>query len=204
MSKGVEFFKWRAHPWHGLPAGEDTPQWVNVFVEITQFDSMKYEIDKETGYLRIDRPQRNSSLPPCAYGFIPRTYCDRRVAGLAKGAQRGDKDPLDVCVISEMPINRAEVIVSAKVIGGFRMIDDDEADDKIIAIMKGDAAWGEVEDIKALPRPLVDRLKHYFLTYKMTPKETTEVSIESMYGAKAAQKVVQASLDDYADTYASE
>lgn len=97
---------------------------VTAYLEITPFDSMKYEVDKKTGYLRIDRPQRGSSLPPCSYGFIPRTYADHRVALLSKGAKKGNRDPLDICLISEQPISRAEIMVSARVLGGFCMIDD--------------------------------------------------------------------------------
>lgn len=200
----MDFLRWRPHPWHGLNEGSDAPKQINVFVEITPFDSMKYEIDKETGYLRIDRPQTNSSLPPCTYGFIPRTLCAERVRKLSKGAKRGDGDPMDVCIMSETSINRAEVIVTARVVGGFRMVDDDEADDKIIAILDGDPAWGEAKDIKDIPEAMLDRLKHYFMTYKMTPKAKSDVLIEEIYDAKAAFKVIKASLDDYAEAFPRE
>ena len=105
------FYRWRPHPWHGLETGPNPPSLVHAYIEITPFDLMKYEIDKTTGYLRVDRPQRSSSMPPALYGFIPRTYCDARVAKLSINAERGDGDPLDICVLSERPINRAEVIV---------------------------------------------------------------------------------------------
>lgn len=199
--QAVRFLRWRPHPWHGLSAGENAPGTVNAYVEINPFDHMKYEVDKESGYLRLDRPQMNSSLPPCSYGFIPRTLCAERVRRLSKGAKRGDGDPMDICIVSELPITRAEVLVHARVVGGFRMVDDQEADDKIIAVLDGDTVWDKVKDIDDLPESLVSRMKHYFLTYKMTPKAKTDVTIESVYGAKAAIRVVAASIKDYAEAY---
>ncbi|MCB0288552.1 MAG: inorganic diphosphatase, partial [Calditrichaeota bacterium] len=105
------FYRWRPHPWHGLEAGPNAPEVVHAYIEITPFDVVKYEIDKSTGYLRVDRPQRSSSQPPALYGFIPRTFCDQRVAALMHGTTAGDGDPLDICVLSERPINRSEVIL---------------------------------------------------------------------------------------------
>ena len=112
------FYRWRPHPWHGLEAGADPPRLVHAYIEITPFDLVKYEVDKVTGYMRVDRPQRSSSHPPTLYGFIPRTYCGRRVAALSEHAKQGDADPLDVCVVSERPISRAEVILNVRVVGG--------------------------------------------------------------------------------------
>jgi len=89
------YSRWRPHPWHGLETGPDAPRIVNAYIEITPFDHMKYEVDKVSGYLRVDRPQRTSSHPPALYGFIPQTYCGERVARLAPGSDRGDGDPLD-------------------------------------------------------------------------------------------------------------
>ena len=86
-------FEWtRPHPWHGLDVGREPPCYVHAFIEITPFDRVKYELDKQTGYLRVDRPQRTSSLPPTLYGFIPRTYCGDRVAELMPSAKKGDSD----------------------------------------------------------------------------------------------------------------
>ena len=104
--KDHDFSRWRPHPWHGLDLGADAPRIVNAYIEITPFDMIKYEIDKVSGYLRVDRPQRSSSHPPALYGFIPTTYCGARIAKLAPGCERGDGDPLDICVISERPIER--------------------------------------------------------------------------------------------------
>ena len=90
------FYKWRPHPWHGLEIGGGAPGVVNAFIEICPFDLVKYEVDKLTGYLRVDRPHRTSSQHPTLYGFLPRTFCGRRVGELMKDARGGDCDPLDV------------------------------------------------------------------------------------------------------------
>ena len=132
------FYKWRPHPWHGLEVGKNPPEHVQAYIEITPYDLVKYEVDKETGYMRVDRPQRTSSQPPALYGFIPRTFCGKRVGDLSEVAGKGDRDPLDICVISERPIARAEVILNTRVLGGLPMIDHGEADDKIIAVLETD------------------------------------------------------------------
>ena len=118
------FYRWRPHPWHGLEIGPNPPQIVNAYIEITPFDLVKYEVDKTTGYLKVDRPQRSSSQPPTLYGFIPRTYCGNHVGSLSSNTIRGDGDPLDICVISERPITKSEVILNARVVGGLLMIDN--------------------------------------------------------------------------------
>jgi inorganic pyrophosphatase len=194
----VSFSRSRPHPWHGLSPGDGAPRVVTAYVEITPFDLVKYEVDKASGYLRIDRPQRTSSSPPALYGFIPQTYCAERVAALAPGAERGDGDPLDICVLSERPINRAEILVSARVIGGLQMLDGGEADDKIIAVLQGDYVWGSAEDIGDVPAVLVERLQHYFSTYKLRPGEPPRTKIAQTYGFAGAAKVIEAAMQDYA------
>jgi len=175
---------------------------VHAFIEITPFDTIKYEVDKATGYLRVDRPQRSSSLPPSLYGFIPRTYCATRVGTLSASGRHGDGDPLDICVLSERPISRSEVIMNARVVGGILMVDKDEADDKIIAVLENDAFWGNVRDISDLPEILIERLRHYFATYKLIPgSPTTHVSIENVYGAEHAHEVVRAAIKDYEEVF---
>jgi inorganic pyrophosphatase len=159
---------------------------------------VKYEIDKETGYLRVDRPQRTSSLPPTLYGFVPRTYCGDRTAALMPDARGGDCDPLDICVVSERPISRAEVILSARVVGGLPMLDDGEADDKIIAVLDNDEVWQDVRDVSELPVSLVERLRHYFTTYKVLPGEVSTVRLGNAYGREHAERVIEASINDYA------
>ncbi len=201
MSFPTPFYRWRPHPWHGLEVGPHPPDMVHAFIEITPFDSIKYEVDKTTGYLRVDRPQRTSSLPPSLYGFIPRTYCGGRVGILSPVVKKGDGDPLDICVLSERPINKSEVIITARVVGGIHMIDHGEADDKIVAVLQNDSVWGEAKEIADIPEILVERLRHYFATYKMTPESTPKVEIHSTYGADHARKVVRAAMEDYEEMF---
>lgn len=198
------FSRWRPHPWHGLEVGIKPPARVSAYIEITPFDVVKYEVHKATGYTMVDRPQRTSSSPPTLYGFIPRTYCADRVKALNLGATHGDGDPLDICVISERPIARAEIIVRTRVVGGLQMLDGGEADDKIIAILEGDPLWGEIDDISELPAGLVARLEHYFLSYKMMPGEAQTVSISAVYAAEHAFKVIEASMADYSETFSDD
>ena len=193
----TEFSHWRPHPWHGLDTGRAPPLHVNSYIEITPFDLIKYEVDKSTGYLRVDRPQRTSSQPPALYGFIPRTYCGRAVAALCPGAERGDGDPLDICVLSERPITRSEVIVPARVVGGIQLLDRGEADDKIIAVLEGDLMWSGISDLDDLPRILVERLQHYFSTYKLVPGAEVQIELRQTYGREHAARVVEAAMHDY-------
>lgn len=201
MSFPTPFYRWRPHPWHGLDVGPAPPHLVYAYIEITPFDPMKYELDKVTGYLRVDRPQRSSALPPTLYGFIPRTYCGQRVGALMPDAIRGDHDPLDICVISERPITRSEVLLSARVVGGLPMLDGGEADDKIIAVLANDNFWTHVEELSDLPTVLVERLRHYFSTYKLIPGETSQVTIAAAYNRRHAEKVIEAAMADYHEEY---
>ena len=196
------FYRWRPHPWHGLDVGPNVPSVVHAYIELTPFDRIKYELDKQTGYLRVDRPNRTSSFCPTLYGFVPRTYCGDRVSKLAPGATRGDGDPLDICVLSERAITRNEIIVRARVIGGLQMVDRGEADDKIISVLENDYVWGEARDLRDLPHVLIERLQHYFLTYRLVPGEKPQVDIAKVYGRAHAVKVVKAAMDDYVDTFA--
>lgn len=201
MSFPKTFYRWRPHPWHGLGVGSNAPDVVNAYIEMTPFDAVKYEVDKTTGYLRVDRPQLTSSMAPTLYGFIPRTYCGGRVQGLSPTSERGDGDPLDICVITERPINRGEVILRARVIGGVQMVDGGEADDKIIAVLHEDRFWHDVEDIDQIPEALVDRLHHYFETYKSTPSGEADVSIVGRYGREKAKEVIRAAQEDYEEMF---
>jgi inorganic pyrophosphatase len=197
MNAPPRFHIWRPHPWHGLQVGPAPPKVVHVYIEICPFDLVKYEVDKDTGYLRVDRPYRTSSQPPTLYGFVPRTLCGERVRRLMPGAQRGDADPLDICVVSERPIARAEVLVNARVVGGLPMLDAGEADDKIVGVLENDTVWSKVEDIAELPSALVDRLRHYFLTYKLAPEQAGDTSIGPAYGPAHAEEVILAAIADY-------
>jgi inorganic pyrophosphatase len=195
----LQFSAWRPHPWHGLTVGPKPPDVVHAFIEITPFDVVKYEIDKQSGYMRVDRPQRSSSVPPALYGFVPRTYCGPRVAALSPSSARGDGDPLDICVVTERPVDRAEIIMDARVLGGIQMIDGGEADDKIIAVLPSDPVYGRAADLEDLPKALIDRLVHYFASYKTMPGEENKVAIRGTYSVTHAWQVVRASIEDYAD-----
>ena len=195
------YFPWRPHPWHGVSPGERAPEVVTAYIEITPYDLAKYEIDKKTGYLRVDRPQRTSSPPPTLYGFIPRTLCAARVAALSPGATGGDGDPLDICVISERPIERAEILLDARPVGGLRMLDAGEADDKIIAVLRDDPVWDGVNDLAELPEAHVNRLRHYFSTYKLGPGDPPGQPIHAVYGRERALEVIAAAIADYFDEF---
>lgn len=195
------FYRWRPHPWHGLEAHEGVEGVVNAYIEMTEFDAVKYEVDKTTGYLRVDRPQLTSSMTPTLYGFIPQTYCASRVQDLSPTSTKGDGDPLDICVITERPINRGEVILRARVIGGMQMVDSGEADDKIIAVLDNDQFWEDAKDINDVSHALLERLRHYFETYKLVPGQPSDVTIPEIYGRDHALKVIAASMEDYIEEY---
>ena len=193
----------RPHPWHGIDPGPGFPELIQGYIEIVPTDGVKYEIDKATGYLKVDRPQRFSNQCPTLYGFVPKTYCGEAVAAhVIPGAppvDRGDNDPLDLCVLTDRPISRGEIILQARPIGGLRMVERGEADDKIIAVLVGDPTYGELTDIHALPRPVIDRLRHYFLTYKAIPGEDPSgITVDPVYDAATAHAVMRAARSDYA------
>ncbi len=194
----------KAHPWHGISPGDKAPDIITAFIEIVPTDTVKYEIDKESGYLKIDRPQQYSNIIPALYGFVPRTFCGDRIARLAsersgRFVEMGDGDPLDICVLTEREITHGDILLQAIPIGGFRLIDKGEADDKIIAVLKGDAMYGQYNDLSELPEAVVKRLRHYFLTYKNLPGEPAVMELASIYGRDEAREVIQTSMDDYAD-----
>jgi inorganic pyrophosphatase len=192
----------RPHPWHGLDPGARCPEIVTAYIEIVPSDGVKYEIDKHSGYLRVDRPQRFSNVCPALYGFVPRTYCGEAVAAHTieggPSVSRGDGDPLDICVLTDRPILRGEILLDARPIGGLRMVERGEADDKIIAVLLGDPTFGEITDIARLPRPVIDRLRHYFLTYKQIPgDDAPTITVDPLYDAATARAVIQAARRDY-------
>ena len=193
----------KSHPWHGIPIGADAPNTVTAFIEIVPTDTVKYEIDKDTGYLMIDRPQKFSNLIPALYGFIPQTYCGDQIAEYSrqksgKQVDAGDGDPLDLCILCEKTITHGDIICQAIPIGGFRLLDKGEADDKIIAVLKNDPIYGKYKDITDCPSAILERLRHYFLTYKNIPGESTAyIEIDETYGVETAHDVIKASREDY-------
>jgi inorganic pyrophosphatase len=193
----------RVHPWHGVSMGPDAPRVVTTYIEIVPTDTVKYEMDKTTGILRMDRPQQYSNVCPSLYGFIPRTLCAERVGALCcertgrKGIV-GDGDPMDICVLTEKEISHGDILIRAVPIGGLRMLDGTEADDKVIAVLQGDAVYGSFRDIADCPAALVDRLRHYFLTYKQAPDRAARtVEITHVYGRDEAHEVIGRSVEDY-------
>ena len=178
----------QAHPWHGVTPGPRTPELVNAYIEIVPTDAVKYELDKWSGHLRVDRPQRFSSMcrrsTVSSRKRIARTQvaelCEQRTG--RKGIE-GDKDPMDICVLSEKTFAHGSFFLHARPIGGLRMIDGQQADDKIIAVLESDLAYGLIENIDEVPAGLVDRLRHYFLSYKQLPNEEHKrVEIADVYG----------------------
>lgn len=195
-----------SHPWHGVEIGEKAPYVVNAYIEIVPSDAIKYEIDKPSGMIMVDRPQKLSNHMPCLYGFVPKTLCDTKIAAFANEKTGrtdivGDQDPLDICVLSERSFNHNNILCEAKVIGGFRMIDGGEADDKIVAVLKGDQAYGHFEDISEMPKMVIDRVRHFFLTYKDLDGGAKNVEITHVYGKDEALKVIELSAADYTAKY---
>ncbi|NJA07083.1 MULTISPECIES: inorganic pyrophosphatase [Methylomonas] len=192
----------KAHPWHGIAPGDSAPDIVTAFIEIVPSDTVKYEIDKHSGYLKIDRPQKFSNMIPTLYGFIPRTYCAEKIAEYAaaqsgRPVSKGDGDPLDICVLSERSVTHGDILLQAIPIGGFRLLDGGEADDKIIAVMKGDEFYRQWRDVSDCPESYINRLKHYFLTYKHLPSEKSVCEITHVYGRQEAHEVIKRSMADY-------
>lgn len=198
--------RYKSHPWHGIHIGQNAPEQVRAFIEVIPSDTVKYEVDKVSGYLKIDRPQKFSNIVPALYGFVPQTICKEEVAAycMEKTGRKdivGDDDPLDICVLTEREITHGNIIVSAIPIGGFRMIDNGEADDKIIAVLKRDEVYSQWNDITDLPKTILDRLQHYFLTYKQLPGEAPKCEITDVYGREEALEVIRRSQNDYNKLY---
>jgi len=200
----------QAHPWHGVSPGPKTPELLNAYIEIVTTDAVKYELDKASGHLRVDRPQRFSSMCPTLYGFIPQTYCGPEVAELVESRTgltgiEGDKDPMDICVLSEKTFAHGSFFLRARPIGGLRMIDGHQADDKIIAVLEDDLAYGRILEVADVPQGLIDRLKHYFLSYKQLPgDEPKKVEITHVYDRAEALDVIVRSLRDYVSVFSGE
>jgi len=197
----------RAHPWHGVSIGKNAPTVVTTYIEVVPSDTVKYELDKATGILKVDRPQRFSNVCPSLYGFIPRTFCGVQVGRfcaekVGRSDIMGDGDPLDICVLTEKDIPHGNILLQAIPIGGLRMIDKNEADDKIIAVMRDDAVYGNWREMSDCPASLIDRLRHYFLTYKQPPGTAEHrVEITHVYDRQEAYEVIRRSRVDYREKY---
>lgn len=199
----------KSHPWHGVSAGDHAPELVRAYIEIVPTGAVKLELDKATGHLHVDRPQRFSSLCPMLYGFVPQTCCGDEIASLCMdrtGFKRvkGDGDPLDICILTEKDFAHGDLFVPARPIGGLRMVDRGQADDKIIAVLEGDIAFGDVRDINDCPPGLIERLQHYFLSYKRPPVPKpgrSVVQIRGVYGREEAHEVIRRSQTDYVNSF---
>lgn len=171
-----------AHPWHDLPNNPDTAhEWFNVVIEIPRGSSVKYELDKPTGLLRVDRMLYSSVVYPANYGFIPRSYCD-------------DKDPLDVLVLGYEPVVPL-CIMQARAIGMMRMEDEGEGDDKIIAVHINDPLFNEYTDISQLPKHVFREIERFFRDYKVL--ENKNVVVDEFLGHEAAVACVREAFTFY-------
>jgi len=200
--------RYKSHPWHGVEPGAEAPEILISYIEVVPTDTVKYEVDKVSGYLRLDRPQKYSNVVPALYGFIPQTYSGKRVAKFCadktgKKGIEGDKDPIDICILTEKEITHGDILVRARPIGGFRMIDGNESDDKIIAVLNNDAVYGNYKDITDCPDLVIDRLKHYFLTYKDLPGNKADVEITHTFGIKEAHEIINLSMEDYRERFSN-
>lgn len=175
------------HPWHGVEYGEGAPRNVNAIIEIPQGSRAKYEIDKPSGLLKLDRVIYSSFYYPTNYGFIPRTYGE-------------DKDPLDILVLSSISVQPL-CIVEAKVIGVMQMIDGGDADDKIIAVAANDMSVNHINNIEELPPHFFKELRQFFEDYKKLEHKTVQVED---FGDKAtALSIITAGIELYKKTFGS-
>ena len=177
-----------SHPWHGIPFGDQAPRVVNAVIEIPQGSRCKYEIDKDSGILKLDRIIYSSFHYPCNYGFIPQTYGD-------------DKDPLDILVFTSLPV-QALCLMEAKVIGVMQMVDSGDADDKIIAVAARDPSVNHYNNIEELPKHFFDELRHFFEEYKKLEMKT--VTVEEFGDKTTALKIINDAVKLYKDTFRKE
>ena len=169
------------NPWHEVNVGENVPEIVTGIIEIPKNTRAKYELDKESGMLKLDRVLYSAMYYPANYGFIPQTYCD-------------DNDPLDIVILSQIEI-QPMCLVNAKVIGVMRMLDGGEMDDKIIAVADNDMSVNHINSIDELPRHFFRELKNFFEDYKKL--EHKEVVVEDFQNKATAIEIVKQSIVDY-------
>ena len=173
------------HPWHQVSPGDHIPDLVNAIIEIPKGSKAKYEIDKASGLIKLDRVLFSSVMYPANYGFIPQTYCD-------------DKDPLDILVLCSVDVYPL-TIIEAKVIGVMHMVDQGEQDDKIIAVANHDMSVNYIDDLSELPPHAMTEIVRFFKDYKAL--EEKKVSIEHLLGKRYAHKVIEESLALYQKTF---
>ncbi len=167
--------------WHDMPSTRVTPVEFDAVIEISKYSKSKYELDKETGHLKLDRVLHTSTHYPANYGFIPRTYAD-------------DDDPLDVLVLcSETILPMA--IVTCRPIGVISMIDNDSSDEKIIAVASGDPTYNGYTDISQLPKHIFNEMAHFFSVYKALEHTTT--TVDSIDNKESAVEIVSKCINNY-------
>ncbi len=176
-----------SHPWHGVPTGPNAPRMVTAVIEIPQGARAKYEIDKETGLLKLDRVIYSSFYYPSNYGFIPQTYGD-------------DKDPLDILVITSLPVVPM-CLMEAKVMGVMQMIDNGEGDDKIIAVAANDPSVNHYNNIEEMPKHFFDELRHFFEEYKRLENKT--VNVQDFGDKTLALKIIEKAMESYKTHFGS-
>ncbi|SKA32180.1 inorganic pyrophosphatase [Chitinophaga eiseniae] len=169
------------NPWHSVSPGSEVPHVVNAIIEIPKGCRAKYELDKDSGLLKLDRVLYSSVYYPANYGFIPQSYCD-------------DHDPLDILVLSQVECVPM-CIIEAKVIGVMQMVDGGEADDKIIAVAANDMSVNHINDISELPPHFIDEMRHFFEEYKRLEKKS--VIVEEFQNKEKAEKIINQSFEDY-------
>src|SRR6478752_6072907 len=169
------------HPWHDVPLSSDINKWFPVYIEIPKGSNVKYELDKQTGLLKVDRVLYSTVYYPANYGFVPRTWCD-------------DGDPLDVLVLGDEPVV-PQVLMRARAIGVMRMRDEKGQDDKIIAVHVDDPAFMDVRDLTELPNHLMREVQRFFLDYKVL--EGKQVVVEEPLGAKDALQILADAISFY-------
>lgn len=171
--------------WHDLNPKRVTPNEFIVCIEISKNSKMKYELDKETGRLILDRVLFTSTHYPANYGFIPKTYA-------------GDFDPLDVLVLCQSEIVPL-CLVKCRPIGVIKMIDNDQVDEKVIAVPVNDPSWNSYQNIDELPEHILDEMRHFFGVYKQLEGKTT--SIVETRGPKEAQRIIQTAIERYQEVF---
>lgn len=170
---------------HEITAGHDVPNIINVIIEIPKGSKNKYELDKETGLIMLDRAMHTSQDYPFDYGFMPQSHWE-------------DGDPLDVVVLTTYPLIPG-VLVKVHPIAIVNMVDDGDSDAKIIAVPVKDPRWDHVQDLKDINKHTIKEIEHFFLTYKQIQKK--EVSIDSIEGKDAALAAVLKSQELYKEKF---
>jgi inorganic pyrophosphatase len=173
------------HPWHGASYGNNAPAQVNAMIEISQGSRTKYEIDKTTGLLKLDRVIYSSFHYPVNYGFIPQTLGH-------------DNDPLDILVLCSQSIQPL-CLVHATVIGNMQMIDSGEKDDKIIAVATKDPSVNHISSIEEMPPHFINELRNYFEQYKVL--ENKQVQIEEFQSREIAYSIINEAIDYYKQNF---